>query len=449
MNSPKPILSSRPTIVEVPKELPKVSMVNTSLKKLKHHLAGFDVVVKERTTPTTITEGSWGSVPEKDTVIKNLKERINSLSGKKNETAHSAYIKHTQEEATILRDLVEHVKSKYTLDQSLESACSAAQVTVRRIKTDNGTEFVNQTLREYYEKVDISHETSVARSPQQNGVVERRNRTLIEAARTMLIYAKASLFLWAEAVATAYFDELIAMAFEHSSSGPALHEMTPITNSSGLVPNPPPSTPFVPPSRTDWDMLFQPLFSELLNPPPSVDHPTPEAVALIDEVAAPVPVVSTGSPSSTTVDQDTPSPISHMGNDPYFGIPILEVPSDQSSSSDSIHTNVPPDHQISEHNNKWTKDHPLENIIGELARPVSTRLQLHEQALFCYYDAFLTAVEPKTYKDALTQACWIEAMQEELNEFERLEVWELVPRPDKVMVITLKWIYKVKLDELG
>nr|GEV81661.1 retrovirus-related Pol polyprotein from transposon TNT 1-94 [Tanacetum cinerariifolium] len=65
------------------------------------------------------------------------------------------------------------------------------------------------------------------------------------------------------------------------------------------------------------------------------------------------------------------------------------------------------------------------------------------------YDAFLTSVEPKTYKDALTQSCWIEAMQEELNEFERLEVWELVPRPDKVMVITLKWVYKVKLDELG
>nr|GEV74646.1 uncharacterized mitochondrial protein AtMg00810-like [Tanacetum cinerariifolium] len=57
--------------------------------------------------------------------------------------------------------------------------------------------------------------------------------------------------------------------------------------------------------------------------------------------------------------------------------------------------------------------------------------------------------EPKTYKEALTQSCWIKAMQEELNEFELLEVWELVPRPDKVMVITLKWIYKVKLDELG
>ncbi|GKA42771.1 retrovirus-related pol polyprotein from transposon TNT 1-94 [Tanacetum coccineum] len=298
-------------------------------------------------------------------------------------------------------------------------------------------------------------------SPQQNGVVERRMRTLIEAARTMLIYAKALLFLWAEAVATACytqnrsivrlhhgktpyellhdkppdlsffhvfgalcyltndsenldFDELTAMASEHSSSGPALHEMTPATISSGLVPNPPPSTPFVPPSRTDWDILFQPLFDELLTPPPSVDLPAPEVIAPIDEVVAPVPAVSTGSPSSTTVDQDAPSPsnsqttpetqppvipndveednhdieVAHMGNDPYFGIPIPKVPSDQSSSTDSIHTIVHPDHQISEHNSKWTKDHPLENIIGELARPVSTRLQLHEQALFYYYDHF-------------------------------------------------------------
>ncbi|GKB47380.1 retrovirus-related pol polyprotein from transposon TNT 1-94 [Tanacetum coccineum] len=79
--------------------------------------------------------------------------------------------------------------------------------TVRRIRTDNGTKFVNQTLREYYEKVGISHETSVACSPQQNGVVERRNRTLIKVARTMLIYAKAPLFLWAEAVATACYTQ--------------------------------------------------------------------------------------------------------------------------------------------------------------------------------------------------------------------------------------------------
>ncbi|GKF55675.1 hypothetical protein Tco_0166015 [Tanacetum coccineum] len=128
------------------------------------------------------------------------------------------------------------------------------------------------------------------------------------------------------------------------------------------------------------------MFDELLTPPSSVDYPSPEVIAPITEVVAPVPVVLTGSPSLTTVNQDEPSPISHMGNDLYFGIPIPEVPSDQSSSSDSIHTIVHPDHQISEHNSKWTKDHPLENIISELARPVSIRLQLHEQALFCYYD---------------------------------------------------------------
>ncbi|GKG03392.1 retrovirus-related pol polyprotein from transposon TNT 1-94 [Tanacetum coccineum] len=78
---------------------------------------------------------------------------------------------------------------------------------VRNIRTDNGSEFVNQTLHSYYESVVISHETYVARTTQQNGVVERRNRTLVEAARTMLIYAKAPLFLWAEAIATACYTQ--------------------------------------------------------------------------------------------------------------------------------------------------------------------------------------------------------------------------------------------------
>nr|GEV82809.1 retrovirus-related Pol polyprotein from transposon TNT 1-94 [Tanacetum cinerariifolium] len=239
------------------------------------------------------------------------------------------------------------------------------------------------------------------------------------------------------------FDELKAMASEQSSSGPALHEMTSATISSGLVPNPTSSTPFVPPSRTDWDMLFQPMFDELLTPPPiDQDAPSPSNSQTTPETQPHV--------ISNDVEEDNHDiKVAHMGNDPFFGMLIPEVSSDQSSSTDSIHTIVHPDYQISQHNSKWTKDHPLKNIIGQLARPVSTRLQLHEQALFCYYDAFLTSVKPKTYKDALTQSCWIEAMQKELNEFEHLKVWKLVPRPDKVMVITLKWIYKVKIDELG
>nr|GEY63371.1 retrovirus-related Pol polyprotein from transposon TNT 1-94 [Tanacetum cinerariifolium] len=392
-------------------------------------------------------------------------------------------------------------------------------VSVRRIQIDNGTEFVNQTLRDYYEEVGISHETSVARSPQQNGAIERSNRTLIEVARTMLIYAQAPLFLWAEAVATACyiqnqsiirlrhektpyeflhsklpdlsffhvfgalcyptnnsenlgklkpkvdigifigyaptkkafriysrrtrrivetihvdFDELTAMASEQRSSGPALNEMTPRTLSSGLVHTNSPSTSYVPPSRNDWDLLFQSMFDELLNPPPSGVNQDPEAIAPIVEVIPPVNADLTGSLSSTMVEQDAPS---------------TKINFKQTKTPSSPQAIVQTNHPLPHNNSKWIKDHPLNNIIGQLDRPVSTRLQLHEQALFCYYDAFLTSVEPKTYKEALTQSCWIEAIQEELHEFERLEVWELVPRPDKVMVITLKWIYKVKLDELG
>nr|GFB86892.1 hypothetical protein [Tanacetum cinerariifolium] len=238
------------------------------------------------------------------------------------------------------------------------------------------------------------------------------------------------------------------MASEQSSSGPALQEMIPGTISLGLVQKLSSSTSYVPPTRKTG------ICSEVI---PQVD----------DDL--------TGSPSSTEVDQDAPLPsksltpteiqspvilqdvgndnldieVAHMGNDSLLSIPITEVASGQSSSTATSQTNVQPNHSMTYPNSKWTKDHPLNYIIGPLSRPVSTRLQLHEQAFFCYYDGFLTSVEPKTYKEALTQACWIEAMQEELHEFERLEVWELVPRPDKVMVIALKWIYKVKLDELG
>ncbi|GKA54043.1 retrovirus-related pol polyprotein from transposon TNT 1-94, partial [Tanacetum coccineum] len=353
------------------------------------------------------------------------------------------------------------------------------KVPIQRIRTDNGTEFVNQTLREYYEKVGISHETFVSRSPQQNGVIERRNRTLIEAARTMLIYAKASLFLWAEAVATACytqnrsiiclrhnkkpyellhdkppdlsffhvfgalcyptndsenlgklqpkvdigifigyapkkkafhiynrrtrriikrihvdFDELTAMASEHSSSGPVLHEMTPATISSRLVPNPSPSTPFVPPSRTDWDLLFQPLFDELLTPPPI----SPSSIIVDQDAPSPSNSQTTPETQSSVIPNNVEEDnhdldIAHMNNDPFFGIPIPENDS-EASSSDVIPTVVHTATLNSEHINKWTKDHPLDNII----------------------------VEPKNYKDDLTQACWIEAMQEELHEFDRLEV---------------------------
>ncbi|GKG03963.1 hypothetical protein Tco_0314350, partial [Tanacetum coccineum] len=137
------------------------------------------------------------------------------------------------------------------------------------------------------------------------------------------------------------------------------------------------------------------MFDELLTPLPSVDHPAPEVITPIAEVVAPEPAASTSSPSSTTVDQEAPSPsnskttpetqshiipinveednhdldVAHMNNDPFFGIPIPENDSEASSSLDVIHTVVHTATPNSEHITKWTKDHSLENIIGELERP--------------------------------------------------------------------------------
>nr|GEV65052.1 retrovirus-related Pol polyprotein from transposon TNT 1-94 [Tanacetum cinerariifolium] len=143
------------------------------------------------------------------------------------------------------------------------------------------------------------------------------------------------------------------MDSKQSSSGPTLHEMTPATVSSRLVPNPTSSTP--------------------------VDHPTPEVIALIAEVVAPEPAASTGSPSLTTFDQDAPSP--------------------------STYQTTPKTQPLVIPNDVEEDNHDIE--VAHMA------------------------------------------MQEELNKFECLEVWELVPQPYKVRFITLKWIYKVKLDELG
>ncbi|GKA73614.1 retrovirus-related pol polyprotein from transposon TNT 1-94 [Tanacetum coccineum] len=197
------------------------------------------------------------------------------------------------------------------------------------------------------------------------------------------------------------------------------------------------------------------MFNEYFNPPTIVVSPVlvavePRAVAIAD------------SPVSTSIDLDAPStsipltqnqehsPIISQGfkespKTPHFhDDPLHEDSTSQGSSS-----NVRPSHTLFEHLGRWTKDHPIANVIGDPSRSVSTRKQLETDAMWCYFDAFLTSVEPKNFKQAMTEPSWIDAMQEEIHEFKRLQVWELVPCLDKVMLIKLKWIYKVKTDEFG
>ncbi|GJX35686.1 retrovirus-related pol polyprotein from transposon TNT 1-94 [Tanacetum coccineum] len=512
--------ASLPVKIEAPWELPKVSMVNTSLKKLKIYLVQFDNVVKKRITPDALTEGEWGDllneVTEVQTVFNQMEADVQQYHIVKQSKSlnpldsafYSAckYVKLIQELLGYVRETfpdihkpneklvaVTPINKKKTVSSMFDArhefcflefvsdmnrptgrtftldgnACPLTKITatnkvpfrepiplkvvaqeyvvtkvytrrpkvpktngsnskpkiaksmisnktkpgtswgsntlvapsssssvdlsavkfgndkiakimgyvrlnatVRNIHIDNGTGFLNQTLRDYYEQVGISHETSVTRTLQQNGVVERRNRTLVEAARTMLIFAQAPLFLWAEAIATTF---LVANA--------------------------------------------------------------PRAVDLAD------------SPMSTSIDQDAPS--TKSPKTPHFHDDPLHESLHEDSTSQGSSSNVRPIHTPFESLGRWTKDHPIANVIGDPSRSVSTKKQLQTDAMWCYFDAFLTLVEPKNFKQTITELSWIDAMQEEIHEFERLQVWELVPCQDKVMLIKLKWIYKVKTDEFG
>ncbi|GJY49719.1 retrovirus-related pol polyprotein from transposon TNT 1-94 [Tanacetum coccineum] len=209
--------------------------------------------------------------------------------------------------------------------------------TVRFIRTDNGTEFVNKTLYDYYESVGIFHQKTVPRTPQQNGVVERRNRTLVEAARTMLIFSKAPMFLWAEAVATACYTQNRSLIHTRHDKTPyeLVHNKKPDltffrvfgalcypTNDSenlgklqpradigifigyapsrkGLVPNLAPALPYVPPTNKELEMLFQPMFDEYFHIPGNRQDPIPNVVQ--------DPVIPTGPSMSISIDLDAPS----------------------------------------------------------------------------------------------------------------------------------------------
>nr|GEX26873.1 hypothetical protein [Tanacetum cinerariifolium] len=209
------------------------------------------------------------------------------------------------------------------------------------------------------------------------------------------------------------FDELTTMASEQFSLGPGPKLVTPRTISSILVPNISSSTPT--PSLTTIDQ----------DPPSSSTSKTtqetpPLVIPLgIEEVYHDIEVA-------------------HMYNNPYVNFLIPEPIFEESSTHVVTPNNVHLINQPPEHINKLTKDHLINNVIGDPSRPVSTRHQVQDKAIFCYLDAFLCFVKPKSYKEALTESGWIEAMQEELNEFERVKVWELVPHPDRVMIITLK-----------
>ncbi|KAJ9547298.1 hypothetical protein OSB04_019841 [Centaurea solstitialis] len=405
---------------------------------------------------------------------------------------------------------VKFLRSKDEAPEIIISVLKEVQVNlqsqVQKIRSDHGTEFKNKVLGGYLESVGIKHTFAAVRTPQQNGVVERRNRTLVEAARTMLAYSKLPMFLWAEAVDTACytqnrsivnnrcfvlndredrhklqaksdeaifigyskysiayrvynkrtkmvmessnvkFDPYAEMASEHDSSEPGLTSVLAVnlvnpdhgnnSERSGI-------------SFYFWSVDFNYLGRYIKCRKSSSsefdysDSRESRDYSIVD--SSQIQEADIGS----SEDISDPIPIRTESNFDDYSQDLQIVPSFESLQDVPIssYTDSSYDLQLYRplpHTTKWTRDHPLHQIIGDPNAPVQTRSATANECLFA---AFLSNVEPLKVAAALADPDWFMAMQEEINQFVRLKVWRLVPRPEGKSIIDTKWIFKNKKDE--
>nr|GEY09449.1 retrovirus-related Pol polyprotein from transposon TNT 1-94 [Tanacetum cinerariifolium] len=280
---------------------------------------------------------------------------------------------------------------------------------VCKIRIDNGTEFKNATIKAHYDKLGIMQQFSIAHTPQQNGFFERCNRTFVEAARTMLIFLRLPEFLWAEAVSTACFTQNRSIIHTR-------YNKTPYELLHGRKPN------------EDLDNLSGPMYEEYFEKRSSdtfinsaaqqvhnhEDLPSTSLIVFEEHVA---PLVVTTSEEQTSL------------------IPLKEA--DESNQEDSVDFDgntvfVPYDVP----NFKEVKS-------STSALDPSNRHEFHQ---VCMYALTVSTLKPKNIKEAMSNHNWIESMQDELHQFERLDIWELVPRPDGKNIIAVKWLWKHKSD---
>nr|GEV02292.1 integrase, catalytic region, zinc finger, CCHC-type, peptidase aspartic, catalytic [Tanacetum cinerariifolium] len=332
------------------------------------------------------------------------------------------------------------------------------QAQVRVVRTDKGTEFLNQPLHAYFAAEGILHQTSVARTPEQNGVVERQNRTLVEAALTMLSATKEKgdecIFVGYSTQSRAYrvfnkktrvivetihvnFDELPQMTSDHVSSDPVPECQSMALEHGSLIPNIQFQENVTQADRTvttsnELDLLFSPMFDELLNGSSKVVSKS-SAVSTADasnqrQQQTTTPLNTHTSPDPTCqVPPHAPTVTSNenmnqaemveeyaqVQNDEFINIfctPVQDRGEVSSRHVDSSNMHTFYQHHLSEH--RWTKDHPLEQVIGNPSQSVRTRRQLE--------------LDGEMYMFALT---------------------ELVDRPLCKNVINMKWLWKNKLDE--
>nr|GEV55124.1 integrase, catalytic region, zinc finger, CCHC-type, peptidase aspartic, catalytic [Tanacetum cinerariifolium] len=369
-NSSEPTLSSRPTKVEVPKELPKVSMVNMRLKKLKHHLASFDVVIKERTTTTTITEGSWGFEHTKacfrDEIIpfvKALKDLFNSFDQyleifqRDNSVSNQSALSfdqlfelnelkaQSQEKDTVIKKLKERIKSLSGNACPLTRFTTTAKVPLKEptaLESDTPKPMVVQIVLWYLDSSCSKHMTE-DRSQLTNFVYKFLGIVKFENDHVAKILGYVDYQIG---------NVMISRVYYVKGLGPNLFFIGQFCDSNLEVAFPQ-HTCFI--RNLDGVNLLigsrgHNMYTLSLGDMMAVDYSALAVIAPIAEVVALEPAASTRSPSSTTVDQDAPSPsnskttpktqyplilndveednhdldAAHMNNDLFFGISVLK-----------------------------------------------------------------------------------------------------------------------------
>ncbi|KAJ9565707.1 hypothetical protein OSB04_001673 [Centaurea solstitialis] len=372
-------------------------------------------------------------------------------------------------------------------------------LTVRSIRSDHGTEFKNSTLETFFDQKGISQNFSSVRTPQQNGVAERRNRTLIEAARSMLSEANLATQFWAEAVNTAcytYNKSLIVKRFRRTpyelfrNRKPSIEHLHIFGCVCYILNNKDNLEKFD--SKSD-DGIFlgyssisktyrvfnkrrqtieETIHVKFDESGPTFPHPhdNSEINQWADSFfhVPDIPIVDPSPQDLPDGFEENPTPPSHIPIPPLINAtPITQVTPEpdqptnsedfsQTTVSEPAPTNLLPDPSVNEASAsgqvyqppalRWTKDHPIDQVLGNPYSGVKTQRQ---SGNVCLYVNFISENEPKEIDDALRDPAWVSAMQEELAEFIRNNVWLLVPRPRKRTIIGSKWIFRNKLDEIA
>ncbi|KAI3735092.1 hypothetical protein L6452_14580 [Arctium lappa] len=278
---------------------------------------------------------------------------------------------------------------------------------VKLLTTDNGTKFKNKTVEDYLESVGISHQFSASRMPEQNGVIERRNRMLVKAARTMLSQSDLPLCF------------VLNDRENLNKFRPKTDEGIFIGYSQTYVTY----RVYLKKSKTVIESVNV-TFDEELASEQSSSEPVLTGVLASGQITRNTVPTETSAPNTST------EPLHEQEEDSGY----LDENHDQSTSNPLPH----------EH--KWIKEHPISHIIGDPSKPVQTRFTTLNM---CMHDSFLSKIEPTRVSEALADSNSVIAMQEKLNQFEALKVWRLVPRPESKSIIDTKWVFKNKKDEDG